>query len=171
VSTTGENGARPGHSRDVIVRRVPPTPNPILLWLLEHGAGTAHDMASDLGRDPDSVGAALRAFRADGRVRVVREERGPAGGRPRAVYALVKQHNDEQEAPETMSVIGQDRSGPTREELDKAEREDELTAADMEELLAAYCGAVPLAEADSRVLLFVLRMRRVQDRLREAGAA
>lgn len=168
--------ARNGYSSEVIVRHVPPVPNPILGWLAEHVEGTAQQIARDLGRDPDGVGAGLRALRNEGRVRRVREEQAPTGGRPRPVYELVRQHNEE-EVPEVDSTtvygstvgVGVERKGVADEDMRMAAAQVELTPEDMEELLAAYCGTLTLAEAASTTLLFVLRMRRVQDKLTEVA--
>lgn len=174
MSTT-ENGRR-GYSSDVTVRQMTPVPNPVLVWLAEHGEGTAQDMVPDLRREADSIGAALRAFKAEGRVRAVRQEPGPTGGRPRQVYALVVEQQVNEEVPEVDMAMTEVATKPepaavTSEELAAAARTVELTAEDMDELLNGFCGTVALCEADSSTLLFLLRMRRVQDTLRMVEAA
>lgn len=165
----------------------------VLEWLSEHEQGTAPQIAQALGRDAGLINAFLRRYEGTGEVQRVGQEPNPLG-RARTIYALVKQDNEEvpevdssngstatvnhEDAEEVPNSNGStaiadredaepEQEGVTREELDAAAGEVELKAADMDELLAAYCGEVSLSEADSRVLMFVLRMRRVQDKLAE----
>jgi hypothetical protein len=150
----------------------------VLEWLREHGTGTAPRIAWGIGRDAGLVNACLRKYEGSGYVRRVGEEPNPRG-RAATIYELVPQDNDDEEVAEmdaatngaSAAAESPEPGGVTAEELAAAQAMDNLTADDMDELVSGYCGQVSLCEADSRVLLFVLRMRRVQDRLRAVEAA
>lgn len=149
----------------------------VLEFLREHRRGTAPQIAAAIGRDAGLVNAALRKYEASGRVRRVGTEPNPLG-RAAVIYELVDE-GQEMVGVETNNGAGgvvaapdtPEPVGPSAQELAAAGGTDELRADDMEELLAAYCGTLKLAETDSTTLLFVLRMRRVEDRLREVEAS
>jgi predicted transcriptional regulator len=146
----------------------------VLQWLRENGPGTAPRIARAICRDAGLVNASLRKYESAGRVRRVGLEPNPPG-RPSVIYELVEQDRNEVSEMDSengsMAAANTERGSATDEEMAAAAATVELTADDMDELLNGYCGSVTLCEADSRVLLFVLRMRRVQDTLREVEAA